>query len=169
MAVHRFLILSLFQIACIAGVACHNSAFQTIPVPKLKYAGEEKMLPGQQEAQRAYVEKIKETYLVDVSNVPTKVYWVKPTPCPDPSSEKDGLYYNVKGDREGCYWGLTFACSEIYAIETDNLSESALIHELGHCYYIHVFGVKDTDHTDAAWWSLVETVNDSLENPLAPK
>lgn len=167
--VHRFLILALLQIACLAGVACHNSAFRTLPVPKLRYAGEAKVIPGQLEAQQAYIEKIRETYHVDVSNVPTKVYWVKPTPCPDPSSDKNGLYYDVKGEKAGCYWGLTYACGEIYAVETYAIWHSALVHELGHCYYIHVFGIRDTEHTDAAWWSLVESVNSELEQAVAKR
>lgn len=158
----RFLIPTVLQIACIAGVACHNPAFRTIPTPTLRYAGEAKIIPGQLEAQQVYIEKIKETYHVDVAAVPTKVYWVKPAPCPGFAPGKTGLFYVVEGEKEGCYWGLTYACGEMYVVETYSISHSALVHELGHCYYIHVFGERDGDHTDTAWWSLVDSINNSL-------
>ena len=116
----------------------------------------------QDDARKLYAEAVKNEYGVDVSDVKMRIHWTEES-C---ATGKPGLPYTEKGKEESCYGGLTWNCSEIYvAGHHDKLGNSALIHEIGHCYYRYVFGRSDDGdgkHQNKPWWRLVEQVDKEL-------
>ena len=144
-------------------MSCHHQTTSTSFKPK--YVSDATPRPHQISSQVYYLDTLREKYAtelakrkVDLSKVETRVFWSK-----EQCGGKIGLLY-TEDDVPGCYWGLTYSCTEIYVVEVTPISRSAFIHELGHCYYRGVYGKRDTLHTDTVFWNHVEKVKDDLRN-----
>lgn len=92
----------------------------------------------------------------DLFNKRTTIYWVR-TVCPE-----DGLY-KVIHNKE-CVYGKMWSCDEMYVAVSNGDSKrtcgSALLHEFGHCMLMEMGVNADTDHSNNAFWSVIEEAQD---------
>lgn len=78
--------------------------------------------------------------------------FVTGVPCKVPSGHL--IPYAIRDrDKDLCYAGLMFNCFELYVVlgENQEVSKSALGHELLHCYLQEVYGDADGDHSEPIW------------------
>lgn len=148
-----------------AYLACSSqaaSAHLTIPSNlALRFEADAAVRPKQHRARAFFLKRIKARYGKDLSSVKTTVYWSKEK-CP---SGEIGLFHKIYNRPQAdCYRGLHFSCVEIYVSETKSIGHSAFIHELGHCYFKHVFGKPEANnrHPDKAWWDFIDATDKRL-------
>ncbi len=172
----RFVIVVL-GLGYLGGISlsCHYAYPPT--VLQRPYVSDRIPRPHQISAQVYYLDELRKKYAgqlqkrkVDLTKVETRVYWSRAT-CPSgrvgliydppPVKDKDGKV--VLDKPPGCYGGLTWNCKEIVVADYDGpISESAFIHELGHCYYRGIYGKRDSEHGDKDFWGHVSKVNSAL-------
>jgi hypothetical protein len=51
----------------------------------------------------------------------------------------------------------------MYVADVSPISASAFTHELGHCYYLNLYGFKDIEHEDKEFWKHVDKVDNDLK------
>jgi len=154
-------LLAIFVFLGCFGLTCHSPSSTTSPqyevdrIPRLH----------QFSAQAYYLDVLRTVYKdqikergVDLLAVETRVYWSKSI-CP--LSGRIGLFYDPPDEKPGCYRGLTWSCTEIY-VSDHIISESAFIHELGHCYHQYIYENRDSDHKTKPFWKLVDRVDSDL-------
>jgi len=85
---------------------------------------------------------------------PPKVYWVDTT-CPYLDDAPTAVVIEGR-----CYFGLMYDCGEIYVAVKTTLSDSALVHELMHCFLMRAGITADAAHNNIIAWQLVHAIND---------
>jgi hypothetical protein len=162
----RFVIVLLLGCFGSVSLSCHHTC-PPATTPQQRFVSDKIPRPHQFSAQMYYVDSLRTKYTeqlqkrkVDLTKVETRVYWSRTT-CPN---GRVGLFHKNPDDKEaGCYAGLTWSCKEMYVADYDiPLSETAFIHELGHCYYRGIYGKRDTDHGDKDFWKHVDKVDKDL-------
>ena len=68
----------------------------------------------------------------------------------------DGPLLMLDGYPQGAT-GIEFACGDIWVwvSPANRVSDTAVVHELGHCLRIAARGDNDSAHTDSDWWTIV--------------
>ena len=104
------------------------------------------VLPGQAEAEALAMDIVG-----DYPN--TNIYWTN-TVCPTDAAGRTAVIYDGI-----CYAGLTFSCDEIYVARRDFMWQTALIHELGHCFRLNMGLYGDAEHEVSSWWEWMQAIN----------
>lgn len=164
MPILRLLAVVVFLLCVGSSQSCHHQNKMTLR--QSNFVSDRIPRPHQFSAQAYYIDVLNTEYEeqiasrgVDLAAVETRVYWTR-TSCPN---GRIGLYHKLTdADKFSCYHGLTWTCEEIYVADVSPLSYSAFTHELGHCYYRHLFGTKDAEHKDEKFWKLVDKVDGDL-------
>jgi len=92
--------------------------------------------------------------LTDESVNPDLVYveWMLPGECYPPGGNGDPI--PALGWEGTCYLGLTWNCKSIYVMTTEDetsLADTALAHELFHCWLLETENAGDRDHVHPLW------------------
>lgn len=111
-----------------------------------------------EEAYQIVKEEYELTYFNgEESNIEPNIYWVDGTCVNSNNEETDSFEY-----RGFCYNGLTFSCNEIYVKVKDFAYNTAMVHEIGHCYHLKIFDSGDGSHSDTLFWEENRKINKIL-------
>lgn len=65
-----------------------------------------------------------------------------------------------------CYHGLTISCDSIFVADRGDVKNSALRHELFHCFHGRMYGDYDAYHENKSWWELEGTGREQCESDM---
>jgi len=105
------------------------------------------MHANQQAAQDHMVSSVEGQFGWNLDGVKTVVSWTTTT-CED----RPAVVWDNR-----CFGGLTFACDLMFVPEFAALAETALSHELGHCFRMYAGVDPDRQHVDEEFWRLADT------------
>jgi len=98
---------------------------------------------------------------MDLSGLETTIHWTTTT-CPYSNYIKAGKLPAVVHKGE-CFHGAMYSCDEIYVAAHPTINESALTHELVHCFLQYYGFSGDGEHKLKPLWRYVRTIDAALK------